>query len=186
LAPGSADLSSPGPGFRYDPYHLLLSGIGHWALEVLGEIDMRQQFDSGFAQVRSVRFGKTRIKHATDFSQRTRRNALSLFLFCLSALWPVLASAAHASTECPARSGTVTRGGAVTINVSDCLQNNNIAFAGEDAVDGRRFLCMVRRICGLISPHQQGGYWTTATTATALPATFLNSPTARSRAEQFE
>ena len=56
-------------------------------------------------------------------------------LLALAALWPALASAAHTSIVCPAKSGTVTKGGAVSINVTDCTPFG-IGFAGIGPVDG--------------------------------------------------
>ncbi|GAA4804274.1 putative Ig domain-containing protein [Lysobacter hankyongensis] len=59
---------------------------------------------------------------------------LLVWLLTLGSLWPTLASAQHTSLECPAQTATVTSGGSVTINVSDCA--SNIAFAGGGAIDG--------------------------------------------------
>jgi hypothetical protein len=72
-------------------------------------------------------------------SQYTRRvrSAGSGLLGCLLAfasLWPVVASAQHTSLECPAQTATVSSGGSVTINISDCA--SNIAFAGIGDIDG--------------------------------------------------
>ncbi|TXH70606.1 MAG: autotransporter domain-containing protein [Lysobacteraceae bacterium] len=69
----------------------------------------------------------------------SRRGVFSNFcllawLLIFGSLWPTLASAAHTSVECPAQSGTVSSGGTVTINVSDCA--TSIAFAGIGDVDG--------------------------------------------------
>jgi large repetitive protein len=44
------------------------------------------------------------------------------------------AMAAHTSVECPLQSGTVVRGGIVSINVTDCT--TIIGFAGIGSVDG--------------------------------------------------
>lgn len=49
---------------------------------------------------------------------------------------PVLAQ--HTSIACPAKSGTVTRSGTVTINVTDCTPLG-IGFAGSGSVDGPLF-----------------------------------------------
>jgi len=56
-------------------------------------------------------------------------------LLALAALWPTLASAAHTSIVCPAKSGTVSNGGTVSINVTDCTPLG-IGFAGTGPVDG--------------------------------------------------
>ena len=59
---------------------------------------------------------------------------LLVWLLTLGSFWPTLASAQHTSLECPAQTGTVSSGGSVTINVTDCA--SSIAFAGAGAVDG--------------------------------------------------
>ncbi|MFY3383922.1 putative Ig domain-containing protein [Paracidovorax sp. MALMAid1276] len=48
--------------------------------------------------------------------------------------WSGRAAAQHTSTECPPQTATVTSGGSVTINISDCAYN--IGFAGSGLVDG--------------------------------------------------
>jgi large repetitive protein len=55
-------------------------------------------------------------------------------LLCIGLFWSVVASAAHTSLECPAQTGTVSNGGTVSVNVTDCA--TSIAFAGIGAVDG--------------------------------------------------
>jgi large repetitive protein len=58
-------------------------------------------------------------------------------LFAVLAMHALVASpaqAAHTSVECPPQSGTVTTGGTVSINVTDCA--TIIGFAGIGAVDG--------------------------------------------------
>jgi large repetitive protein len=59
---------------------------------------------------------------------------LQAFLLCAGLVWSSLASAQHTSTECPAQVATVSSGGTVTINITDCA--SNIAFAGIGDVDG--------------------------------------------------
>ena len=59
---------------------------------------------------------------------------LIVWLLVFGALWPTLASAQHTSPECPPQTGTVSSGGTVTINITDCA--SNIAFAGIGDVDG--------------------------------------------------
>jgi len=63
------------------------------------------------------------------------RASLAVGLLALAALWPTLASAAHTSIVCPAKSGTVSNGGTVSINVTDCTPLG-IGFAGTGPVDG--------------------------------------------------
>ncbi len=72
-------------------------------------------------------------------SQYGRRSRCASFgflawLLTFGSLWPTLANAQHTSLECPPQVSTVTSGGSVTINVSDCA--SNIAFAGSGAIDG--------------------------------------------------
>ena len=59
---------------------------------------------------------------------------MQLVLLCIGLFWSVVASAAHTSVECPAQTGTVSNGGTVSVNVTDCA--TTIAFAGIGAVDG--------------------------------------------------
>ncbi len=58
-------------------------------------------------------------------------------VLALAASWPVQASAQHTSTECPAQTATVTSGGSVTIDVTDCAFS--IGFAGIGPIDGGSF-----------------------------------------------
>lgn len=55
-------------------------------------------------------------------------------LVVLGAMLPQPASAQHTSAECPPQSATVSSGGSVTINISDCAFN--IGFAGLGPIDG--------------------------------------------------
>jgi hypothetical protein len=55
-------------------------------------------------------------------------------LVVLGTLLPQSASAQHTSAECPPQSATVTTGGTVTIDITDCA--SNIAFVGVGGVDG--------------------------------------------------
>lgn len=52
----------------------------------------------------------------------------------LAAFWPMAAQAQHTSLECPPQSATVSAGGSVTIDITDCA--SSIAFAGIGDVDG--------------------------------------------------
>jgi hypothetical protein len=65
------------------------------------------------------------------------RRALVIPMLCLGLLWSFSASAAHTSVECPAQSGTVSSGGKVSVNVTNCA--TMIGFAGIGAVDGPVF-----------------------------------------------
>ena len=58
-------------------------------------------------------------------------------LLALGSLWPNLASAQHTSGECPAQVGTVSAGGTVTINVSDC--EASLGVGGDGPIDGGSF-----------------------------------------------
>jgi|GEM_PF-1252961 len=60
-----------------------------------------------------------------------------LLMLCIVLCWSTLASAQHTSVECPPQTGTVSSGGTVTINISDCAVS--IGFAGIGAVDGGSF-----------------------------------------------
>lgn len=66
---------------------------------------------------------------------RSARAGLIVVLLALAAMWPTLASAAHTSIVCPAKSGTVSNGGTVAVNVTDCTPFG-IGFAGTGPVDG--------------------------------------------------
>ena len=59
---------------------------------------------------------------------------LSVLLLTLGSLWPAIASAQHSSAECPPQTATVSSGGSVTIDITDCA--SNIAFAGVGDIDG--------------------------------------------------
>ena len=65
---------------------------------------------------------------------RSARAGLVVFLLALAAMWPTLASAAHTSVQCTAKSGTVSQGGTVSVDVTTCAVN--IGFASTGAVDG--------------------------------------------------
>jgi hypothetical protein len=72
-------------------------------------------------------------------SQHRRRGRFAGFglvvgLLAFGAFWPTVASAQHTSAECPPQTGTVSSGGTVTINITDCA--SNIAFAGIGTIDG--------------------------------------------------
>jgi large repetitive protein len=62
------------------------------------------------------------------------RGVSVMWTLCFGLLWSFAASAAHTSVECHAHSGSVSSGGKVSINITDCA--TNIGFAGTGAVDG--------------------------------------------------
>ena len=87
-----------------------------------------------------------------------RLNGALVFLsFVLAVFWPALASAQHTSAECPPQTGTVTSGGTVTINISDCA--SNIAFAGIGDVDGGSFSAADFEDHGTATTRITGGQW---------------------------
>ncbi|MFN7152055.1 MAG: beta strand repeat-containing protein [Acidovorax sp.] len=61
----------------------------------------------------------------------------AVLVLALASFWPLQASAQHSSTECAAQSASVSSGGTVTIDVTDCAFN--IGFAGVGSVDGGSF-----------------------------------------------
>ncbi len=64
---------------------------------------------------------------------RARLFAIALML-CCPVLLPGIANAAHTSLQCAAKTGTVSNGGTVAVDVTDCAVN--IGFAGTGPVDG--------------------------------------------------
>lgn len=76
---------------------------------------------------------------------------------CLALFLPALASAQHTSTECPAQTATVTSGGSVTINISDC----EFVFlaGGEGSVDGGSFGPADFPNHGTASTRHTAGQW---------------------------
>lgn len=64
---------------------------------------------------------------------RARLFAIALMVSCV-VLLPGTASAAHTSLQCAPKTGTVSSGGTVAVDVTDCAVN--IAFAGTGPVDG--------------------------------------------------
>lgn len=59
---------------------------------------------------------------SSQYARRGRFASSGLFvwLLTLGSLWPMLASAQHTTAECPPQTATVSSGGAVTINITDC------------------------------------------------------------------
>jgi hypothetical protein len=78
-------------------------------------------------------------------------------LFFVGLLWSSLASAQHTSAECPPQTATVSSGGTVTINVTDCA--SNIAFAGIGDVDGGSFSAADFEDHGTATMRITAGQW---------------------------
>ncbi len=75
--------------------------------------------------------------HSSKFGRHGGRFASFGFIVCLLAfgsLWPSLASAQHTSSECPAQTATVSAGGTVTIDITDCQFASG--FGGVGTIDG--------------------------------------------------
>lgn len=78
-------------------------------------------------------------------------------LFLAQMLLVPQAYAQHTSTECPAQTASVTSGGSVTINITDCAFN--IGFAGIGAVDGGSFGPADLPNHGAATMRITGGQW---------------------------
>jgi large repetitive protein len=82
---------------------------------------------------------------------------LLVWLTVFGCLWPSLASAQHTSAECPAQTATVTSGGTVTINISDC---EFVSGAGGDGdIDGGSFGPSDLEDHGTATTRHTGGQW---------------------------
>jgi uncharacterized protein YhjY with autotransporter beta-barrel domain len=90
-------------------------------------------------------------------SGRRFAGALTFLLLVLAAFWPMLASAQHSSTECPAQTTTVSSGGAVTINISDCEFVSGAG--GEGDVDGGSFGATDLEDHGTATLRHTSGQW---------------------------
>ncbi len=95
-------------------------------------------------------------------SQHSRRGRFAGFgllvgWLAFGSLWPTLASAQHTSAECPPQTGTVTSGGTVTINITDCA--SNIAFAGIGVIDGGSSGAADFEDHGTATTRITGGQW---------------------------
>ncbi|MCY1125457.1 putative Ig domain-containing protein [Frigidibacter sp. RF13] len=79
------------------------------------------------------------------------------FLVALAILRGTAAEAQHTSTECPAQTGTVTSGGTVTIDISDC----EFAYlaGGEGAIDGGSFGSPDFENHGTATTRHAAGQW---------------------------
>jgi len=80
-----------------------------------------------------------------------------LLLCSLALLWPALASAQHTSAECPAQTATVSAGGTVTINISDC--EYSYYFGGDGAIDGGSYGAADFEDYGSATLRHSGGQW---------------------------
>ena len=83
--------------------------------------------------------------------------ACRLLLCSLALLWPALASAQHTSAECPPQTGTVSAGGTVTINISDC--EYDYYFGGDGAVDGGSYGPLDFEDHGTATLRHASGQW---------------------------
>ena len=83
--------------------------------------------------------------------------ACRLLLSSLALLWPALASAQHTSVECPAQTATVSAGGTVTIDISDC--EYSYYFGGDGAIDGGSYGAPDFVDHGSATLRHTGGQW---------------------------
>lgn len=90
-------------------------------------------------------------------SGRRFNGTLGFLLLLLAVFWPTLASAQHTSTECPAQTGTVTAGGTVTINISDCEAVSGLG--GDGPIDGGAFGAGDFEDHGTATTRHTGGQW---------------------------
>jgi large repetitive protein len=85
------------------------------------------------------------------------RGVFVLLMLCFGLLWSFAASAQHTSTECPAQTGTVSSGGTVTINISDCEAVSGLG--GDGAIDGGSFGAADFENHGTATTRHTGGQW---------------------------
>ncbi|MFN4095165.1 MAG: putative Ig domain-containing protein [Sphingomonas sp.] len=78
-------------------------------------------------------------------------------LVVFGAIVPETASAQHTSAECPPQSATVTSGGSVTINISDCEFVSGIG--GDGDIDGGAFGPADVEDHGTATTRHTGGQW---------------------------
>ncbi|MFD0724952.1 putative Ig domain-containing protein [Lysobacter brunescens] len=90
-------------------------------------------------------------------SGRRFNGALGYLLLLLALLWPALASAQHTSSECPAQTATVTSGGTVTIDISDCQQIPGNGGTGD--IDGGSFGALDFEDHGTATTRLSGSQW---------------------------
>ena len=88
---------------------------------------------------------------------RSARGGLIVVLLGLAALWPGFANAQHTSTECPAQTASVTAGGSVTINISDCEAVSGLG--GDGAIDGGSYGPSDTEDHGTATTRHTGGQW---------------------------
>ncbi|KRA45202.1 putative Ig domain-containing protein [Pseudoxanthomonas sp. Root630] len=94
------------------------------------------------------------IGHA---ARRTRSLVATLLFACVALLLPDAAKAQHTSSECPAQTATVSSGGSVTINVTDCEFASG--FGGIGPIDGGSFGAPDFENHGTASLRESGGQW---------------------------
>ncbi len=92
-----------------------------------------------------------------DAVRRARLLVATCMLAGLGLLAPVVALAQHSSAECPAQTATVTSGGSVTINVSDCEYDSG--FGGIGPIDGGSFGPADFEDHGTATLRQTAGQW---------------------------
>ena len=88
---------------------------------------------------------------------RSARGGLIVVLLGLAAMWPGFANAQHTSTECPAQTASVTAGGSVTINISDCEAVSGLG--GDGAIDGGSYGPSDTEDHGTATTRHTGGQW---------------------------
>lgn len=89
--------------------------------------------------------------------RRARLLVVTCLLAGLGLLSPGIALAQHSSTECPPQTATVTSGGSVTIDVSDCEFDSG--FGGIGAIDGGSFGPADFEDHGTATLRQTAGGW---------------------------
>ncbi len=98
--------------------------------------------------------------HSTQFGRyrgRFARFGFIVWLLALGSLWPSLASAQHTSSECAAQTATVSAGGTVTINISDC--EFDYQFGGIGGIDGGAFGAPDFEDHGTATTRHTAGQW---------------------------
>lgn len=84
-------------------------------------------------QVESFQGGKV-MAYLMDRARFARAFSVSMFVLCAALCWPGAAWAVHDSPLCAERFATVTNGGSVTVDVTDC--GDGPGNFGDGAVDG--------------------------------------------------
>jgi hypothetical protein len=95
---------------------------------------------------------------ADRFESNWLRRAMAVVALLLAqAFWAPQAQAQHTSAECPAQTGTVTAGGTVTINISDCEAVAGLGGVGP--IDGGSFGPADPENHGTAVTRHTGGQW---------------------------